>query len=221
MLNSYIYTWVYTPESENRGLKLLLRTELQPTVTMALPFFCAYKHVYKIMENCSMYKYLKVFVHSIQLPFPDRNKMKKKIKNLWRTHVKSESCFFHCYSLLYILFSFCVRCFVHYPLERGRDREREKSGDTEGVALVGWRFRAVRRGGLTETCREEGGFALCNISTQPCLFSTPPLTPLWLPFFFSKCKSPWKMCWSNICTEVVLGQADNLSVFEFGFPCSK
>ena len=115
----------------------------------------------------------------------------------------------------------CARCFYTRPKS-----ERERGRD----ALVGcWLegFRGKKRGGgLTETWREEGEFALCNTSTQPCLFSTvppcpQPLTPLWLSFFFSKCKSPWKMCWSNICTEVVLGQADNLSVFEFGFPCSK
>lgn len=61
-------------------------------------------------------------------------------------------------------------------------------------------------------------------STMSVLTPSPPCSSLNLflsHFFFSKCKSPWKMCWSNICTEVVLGQADKLSVFEFGFPCSK
>lgn len=131
---------------------------------------------------------------------------------------KHEWSFFHCFSLLYIAFASVQAAFTLVP--RVRESEAEMH-----LLVVGWRFSGVRRegwGGLTETWREEGEFALCNTSTQPCLFSTPPPpTPIWLSFFFSKCKSPWKMCWSNICTEVVLGQADNLSVFEFGFPCSK
>lgn len=83
---------------------------------------------------------------------------------------KHEWSFFHCFSLLYIAFASVQAAFTLVP--RVRESEAEMH-----LLVVGWRFSGVRRegwGGLTETWREEGEFALCNTSTQPCLFSTPP-----------------------------------------------
>lgn len=116
------------------------------------------------------------------------------------------------------VFVFCACCCVHW--ERQTERERERETERERVMhLLVEGLGGKKRG-------SEGGGTFCPLqhihSTMPVLNSPSRFSlTAFLFFFFSKCKSPWKMCWSNICTEVVLGQADNLSVFEFGFPCSK
>lgn len=128
---------------------------------------------------------------------------------------KHEWSFFHCFSLLYIAFASVQAAFTLVP--RVRESEAEMH-----LLVVGWRFSGVRRegwGGLTETWREEGEFALCNTSTQPCLFSTPP-PPLQsdsLSFFPNashreKCAGPifaQKWCWDRQITYQYLSLASH------------